>query len=435
MIDPPPVLDQIIRSQHRSQPVGIPSLCSSHPSVIQAAFRHALKTGHPVLIESTCNQVNQLGGYSGMTPVDFVAFTCKLAAEEGFPLEGLLLGGDHLGPFPWQHETPEQAMSKAADLVQAYVRAGYTKIHLDASMPLLGEDPAQPLPPPLAAQRTAQLARAAEEAWSQMESTIPLRYVIGTEVPIPGGIQQHSGALGITSAVDVQETIQLTRQSFHRLGIPFTWQRVIAVVVHPGVEFGSDLIYPYDSTAARELSLFIKSQPNLVYEAHSTDYQTVSALKQMVKDHFAILKVGPALTFALREMLFALEMIEREWLSHQPGIQLSNLSQVVEESMLENPAYWQKYYPGEAASQRFDRRYSFSDRIRYYWADRRIQSAIHLLFANLATRPIPLPLLSQFLPVQFQSIRSGSLSPQPHELVLDGIETVLEGYTQACYPT
>ena len=53
---------------------GIPSICSAHPVVIEAAMRHAARLGLPVLIEATCNQVNQDGGYTGMTPDLFVAF-------------------------------------------------------------------------------------------------------------------------------------------------------------------------------------------------------------------------------------------------------------------------------------------------------------------------------------------------------------------------
>lgn len=44
----------------------------------------------------------------------------------------------------------------------------------------------------------------------------------------------------------------------------------------------------------------VNDYSHLVFEAHSTDYQTKEAYKQLVHDHFAILKVGPALTFAMR---------------------------------------------------------------------------------------------------------------------------------------
>ena len=49
--------------------------------------------------------------------------------------------------------------------------------------------------------------------------------------------------------------------------------------------------------------------PGLVFEAHSTDYQPPESLSRLVIDGFAILKVGPGLTFALREALYALDEI------------------------------------------------------------------------------------------------------------------------------
>ncbi len=86
----------------------------------------------------------------------------------------------------------------------------------------------------------------------------------------------------------------------------------MALVVQPGVEFGDEFVHEYQPEPARELVHLIESYPNLVYEAHSTDYQTRQGLRDLVQDHFAILKVGPALTFAFREAIFALVNMENE---------------------------------------------------------------------------------------------------------------------------
>lgn len=53
--------------------------------------------------------------------------------------------------------------------------------------------------------------------------------------------------------------------------------------------------------------------------------------------------------------------------------------------------------------------YSFSDRIRYYWPDAEINAAIDTLMDNLSVKPIPLPLLSQYLPYQFTQFREGMI--------------------------
>jgi D-tagatose-1,6-bisphosphate aldolase subunit GatZ/KbaZ len=428
------LLSEIVNLQNMGQTRGVASICSAHPTVLEAALRHGLLHGQAVLIESTCNQVNQFGGYTGMKPAEFVAFVGRLARIIGFPEDNLILGGDHLGPNPWQDETADVAMGKAKELVRRYVSCGDTKIHLDASMKCADDEKDRPLPKRIAAQRAAEMALVAEEALKQSRHKIAPHYVIGTEVPVPGGAQEHEETVEVATAEEAAETIEISRQAFLQKGLDEAWQRVIAVVVQPGVEFGDSSLFEYDALQAAHLSRLIEAYDNLVYEAHSTDYQTREKLRELVRDHFAILKVGPGLTFAYREGVFALAMIEEEWLSGKQGIELSNLLQVVEEVMLQDPAYWRSYYPGETWEQRFSRRYSFSDRIRYYWPVPQVQSALNRMLENLSKRPIPLTLLSQYMPVQAKSVRQERLSNSPEALLLDKVFRVLDDYAFACRP-
>ncbi len=419
-------LDFILAAQKFGEPRGIPSICSAHPFVLMAAFRQGKNGPSPVLVEATCNQVNQFGGYTGMTPADFVAYVQTIAAENAFPRERLVLGGDHLGPNVWQNEPAETAMQKALELVRAYARAGFTKIHLDASMKLAGDAPGL-LPQDVIASRVAQMARAAEEAAPDASQ---LRYVIGSEVPVPGGaFAGHEEGVHVTLPVDAQQTIQVTRETFQRAGLEAAWERVVALVVQPGVEFGDDYVLEYRPEAAKALSAFIQGEPRLVYEAHSTDYQTRPALRNLVRDQFAILKVGPGLTFAFREAVFSLANIEQELI---PAPQCSNIYQALDEAALRRPEYWQKYYPGTLEEQTFKRRYSLSDRIRYYWTDPAVQTALSHLLHNLGKQPPPLSLVSQFLPSQYARIRSGDLPNSAQDILLDRVIGVLDDYTSAC---
>src|SRR5262249_3190116 len=137
-------------------------------------------------------------------------------------------------------------------------------------------------------------------------------YVIGTEVPAPGGSGAEEAGLRPTSPEDVDRTLDISRAAFERAGLSDAWERVIAVVVQPGVEFGDFAVHPYDRTQARSLSKAIAARAPWMYEAHSTDYQRPGALCHLVEDRFAILKVGPWLTFACREALFALEDVARD---------------------------------------------------------------------------------------------------------------------------
>ncbi len=279
----------------------------------------------------------------------------------------------------------------------------------------------------------AELCLAAEEAHCRLGSAQAAPgYVIGTEVPPPGGAQQGEHGPAVTTVEHAKETIDLTRNAFARRGLDAAWERVVAVVVQPGVEFGDHAVYEYDRQAAAGLSRFVESGDPLVFEAHSTDYQTRRALRALVEDHFAILKVGPALTFAFREAVFALAAIESEWLPARSGVELSEIRQVLDLAMLGRPVHWRKYYAGSESEVQFARKYSFSDRSRYYWPDARVQHSLARLFANLERYPAPLALLSQYLPVQYGRVREGSLRNAPRDLVCDRIRGVLADYAYAC---
>jgi D-tagatose-1,6-bisphosphate aldolase subunit GatZ/KbaZ len=388
-----------------------------------------------LLVEATSNQVNQFGGYTGQTPQDFVNFLRGIAKAMKMPWDQIVLGGDHLGPHVWRNTTSKVAMEKASELVEAYVRAGFTKIHLDTSMPCADDGRAghRPLTEELVSARAAELCAAAESAHRAMPSgAIAPRYVIGTEVPVPGGEQAGSEAPEITRTDNLARTVNLGEEAFRRRGLAEAWKRVIAVVVQPGVEFGDTSIFPYDSAKAKSLSRFCIRRWSGVYEAHSTDFQTPQALSAMVQDHFAILKVGPWLTFAFREAVFALDALEREWLGSRPGIVLSDVQAILEKAMLQNPVHWKGYYHGNEEQLRLARRFSYSDRVRYYWPHAPVAQAVDRLCDNLLLNPAPLSLLSQYMPRQGEAVRAGHLANQPAELIRHKILEVIDHYAIAC---
>ncbi len=411
-------LDEFVTAQKRGDVSGITSVCSAHPYVL----KQTLKVFERPLIEATCNQVNQFGGYTGMTPADFVRYVRGIAEENNFSFENIILGGDHLGPSVWQAESAEVAMGKADVLIRDYAEAGFVKFHLDCSM-RLGDDPQGTLDMNVSARRAARLAGVAERIGNEN-----LRYVIGTEVPIPGGKTEHEKGVSVTKVEDARQTIEVTREAFYRAGLHSAWERVIAVVVQPGVEFGDDFVLPYQPETARELSKFIESQP-IIYEAHSTDYQTRQALKDLVRDHFAVLKVGPALTFAFREAIFALAMIENELFPSDEG---SNIISVLDEVMVNQPEQWVKYYHGDESEKALKRKYSLSDRIRYYWTHPRVQQAFEKMMRNLNQNPLPVILLKQYAPDGYTMITKTGL-PTPEQILLTKIQDVLGSYAQACH--
>ncbi|MDD7972014.1 D-tagatose-bisphosphate aldolase, class II, non-catalytic subunit [Roseinatronobacter alkalisoli] len=409
----------------RQGPRGIPSVCSAHPFVLEAAMRATLPSALPLLIEATCNQVNQEGGYTGMTPQDFRDLVDGIAERVGFPQDRLILGGDHLGPNPWKALPSEQAMQNACVMIAAYVRAGFTKLHLDCSMGCAGEPVA--LDDQQTADRAARLAAAAEAALPGAPAPPPV-YIIGTEVPIPGGAMEEPGKLAVTTADAALATVEIHRKAFVAAGLDSALRRVIGLVVQPGVEFGNHNVIDYDPNAARALSAVLPELPGMVFEAHSTDYQTPGALAALVRDGFAILKVGPGLTFALREALYGLDQIATELFPNERPI---SLRATMERVLLDHPEFWQDYYKGTADQQRLLRHFSLSDRIRYAWPMSQAETSVSLLLDLLGEKPIPDSLVSQYLGRLTPQLRAGTVGPNAKVMLLTSIENALEPYIAA----
>ena len=430
-------LKRIVQAQHEGKPEGMYSVCSYSRHVIEAALLQSMEDGCPVLIESTCNQVNQFGGYTGMKPADFRESILSIARSMGFSPEGVIYGGDHLGPYPFCDEPAAGAMEKAREMVRQYIQAGAIKIHLDTSM-RCADDPGTkntPLDGEVIAERCAQLCRVAEDThvdmYNRRSGTPELLYVIGTEVPAPGGSDEVEEGLKITKVEDFEETIALTKKYFYRNNLQGAWERVIAVVVQPGVEHGDHTIIEYDRRKAEALTNSLKKHRGIVFEGHATDYQTREGLRAMVEDGIAFLKVGPSLTFSAREALFLLNYIEDELFSCNEMKKRSHFIRTLEQAMLKNPVHWKKHYTGSEWELSFARKYSLFDRSRYYLGDEDVIASMRTLIENLRSVNLPLPLMSQFFPVQYAKIRRKKLDKDPESLIRDRIREVLADYSFA----
>ena len=420
------VLD-VLRRNRAGNAVGVYSVCTAHPLALEAAMRQARKDRAPLLLEATANQVNQFGGYTSMQPRDFPAYVAAIAERAGLPMSRIVLGGDHLGPVCWTAKPAASAMARSRELIREYVEAGFLKLHLDTSMPCA--DDTVPLGEEIVAMRAAELCEVAEEAAAGRPGGPRPVYVIGAEVPAPGGAPASTGRLKVTSAENALRTAAIHKMAFAARGLAGAWPRVIGLVVQPGVEFRHDSVHPYEPRRAGRLAAALDELPGMVFEAHSTDYQPESCCRALVRDHFAILKVGPHLTFALRRALFALSAIEVELLG---GDGSSGLPEVCDRAMRENPEHWLSHYPCREPEAAWFRQHSYSDRIRYYWNHPKVAHAVERMFGNLAEVGIPLSLLQRALPRQYNAVQAGALKPAPRDLVIHGIMEVTSSYSRAC---
>jgi len=378
-------IPSLITRNRSGESVGLPCFCTANEQVLRSVFHYAETHQVPAVIEATCNQVNQDGGYTGMTAADFSHWMTSLANEYGVQSDALILGGDHLGPNPWRHLPASQAMEKAAVLVRDYAAAGFRKIHLDASMACGGE----PTPSfELVAERAASLCKIAE---THSPCADELTYIIGTEVPIPGGETDDMDELSITTTARLADTITTHQEAFEQEKLSHVWPKIASVVTQPGV----------------------------------TDYQPTDALAELVSQHFFFLKVGPELTFRMREAVFALAHIEEHLFSEKDR---SGLVSVITQCMDDNPEHWTPYYQGGTDELKQLKHFSYSDRIRYYWTVPAVQKALQKLFSNFAKRGIPETIVSQYFPER----EFGSLSASAEQLVTDHIALCTRRYYKAC---
>ncbi len=372
------ILGQVIAESRAGKTVAIPSVCSAHPEVLAASLRLAERLDRAVVIEATSNQVNQDGGYTGMRPADFIAFVRGLADGLGVDRDRVLFGGDHLGPQAWRKLPAEAAMARAHVMVADYVAAGFTKVHLDCSEGCAGE-PAQ-LPDAVTVPRAAELAQTAVGVRAD------LLFVVGTEVPPPGGARHDEGAdIPPTRAEAARATLDAHMAAFDGIG------RIGGLVVQPGVEFSPMQVHHLPLARDPGLLAAVAHHPGVVLEAHSTDYQRPAAYVRLAELGFAFQKVGPALTFAWREAIYALD-----WLAEAAGWGASIVRPAMERVMVADPGYWQGHYHG--ADLEMQRHFGLADRIRYYWPRAEAQAAVAALRDRLAGRALPDALLWQAFP-------------------------------------
>lgn len=427
-------LKDIVKKQKNGVHAGCYSACTANKWVIEAVFEKAKELDSFAVIEATANQVNQFGGYTGMKPEDYKNMVFQIAEEVGFDEKKIILGGDHLGPLVWQKEEPETAMNYSCQLIDGYIMAGYTKIHIDTSMRLLGDSLTERLSDEIIAERSARLYQQAKESFKKYRELNPEAqepvFIIGSEVPIPGGSEENEDSVTVTKTDDFIKTVETFKKIYAQNGLSF--DDIVAVVVQPGVEFADDSVCEYNPEKAQELVSVLKNYDNLVFEGHSTDYQTKERLREMVRDGVGILKVGPALTFAYREAIFALELIEKELYKTKPYVQLSNIRGVINNIMLDNPSNWEKHYHGTRTDISLSMDFSYSDRCRYYMTDPRVEAAVDVLVHNINKAKVPLTLISQYMPDQYKHLReTKEKTVNAQWLIKDKVKDLINDYIYA----
>jgi len=186
-----------------------------------------------------------------------------------------------------------------------------------------------------------------------------LIYVIGTDVPIPGGETEQPDAPDVASVARPCDTIETHRAAFAARGLDDAWGRIASVVTQPGVGFGPSQVCDVAPDAAVPPARAILAEDGLTFEAHSTDYQRTNALGELVDAH------------------------------------------------------WRDYYRGAPEEVAVQRLFSYSGRVRYYWTDREVATALGAMLVNLRATALPETVVSQHFP----GLDFGAIPTDPDTLI------------------
>ncbi len=412
-------LMNIIRKHENYNYRGFVSICTANMHVIEIALEKAKKENMVLIVETTSNQVNQFGGYTKLTPIQFSKKIHQLVKRVGFNEENLILGADHCGPLPFKKFDQTKALSHAMDLMTLYIEAGFNKIHVDTTISC-ADDPIKGPSIETIINRGVNLITEMKRKFKDSSDVNfnDIVFVVGSDVPPAGGSLEDE--ISPTSVTDFEETMMLYKEKLD----PNVFNQIVGVVVQPKVDFEHFKLVRFEKAVVQSLVKGLEKWPKLVFEAHSTDYQCKEDLRSMVDNHFKILKVGPALTFAYKKALLGLSHIE-SWAVEKEN--QSNLITTIEDALDENPEYWNAYIKQGDINHRILRTFSYFDRSRYVYFDPRVIDAIKKLKNNINQSAIPHTLIEQYFPF-VKNTDCGSL----FETIIEyHVNCVLEDYIYA----
>jgi len=347
----------------------LPSFCTANFNVIKILIIFAKHHNLPILLESTSNQVNQFGGYTGLTPKEFYKKISKLKKKIKINKKQVMIGADHLGPLPWKKFNSKVALKNAKTLIKKCIALKYDKIHIDSTI-ICKDDKSLNL----------NFIRSRSE---EIFNTVPKKnikdvfFVFGSEVPFAGG--GNNSKPKPSKLNNIKTDYSLYNSVLKNLNI--NKKNKFSLVIEPGMAFSnSKVILPKLEKFRKRLSFSKKN--NFSYEAHSTDYQKLKTLKKLVKNNFRFLKVGPELTFYFYQAIKKMEEIEHMYCNKKSNIEYELIN-----AMQRDDKYWKDYYKGTKNKIKFLKLNSYLDRMRYYWDSKKVKKSMNKLIKNINTIP------------------------------------------------
>lgn len=372
-----PVVDFLLRKMKELEKVeGRPSTlfaaCPNSETVIKAALRSAKRANAPIKFAATLNQVDEDGGYTGLTQSEFVEMV-KIEAE-AISYEGLIIVAlDHGGPWlKDQHSIEnwslEETMTAVKKSLEAAIDAGYDFLHIDPTVDKT-LPPGEIIPIERVAERTIELIKHAENHRRE-KGIAPLGYEVGTE-------EVHGGLANLEV---FDRFLSLLKEGLEKEGLSEVWP--ILIVGKVGTDLHTTV---FDPEVAKTLAEKAAKYGSFI-KGHYTDY--VENPEEYPLSGMGAANVGPEFTEEEYNALTQLAQLEDKLKEEKLIARSSLILQVLEKEVYESKR-WQKWLKGEEKGKDlYDlspsrQKWLIKTGCRYIWAQPRVVASRTLLYRNL----------------------------------------------------
>jgi D-tagatose-1,6-bisphosphate aldolase subunit GatZ/KbaZ len=372
-----PLMDFILkRIQDLEAETGIKrtlfAACPNSLSVIRAALKSAKRCNAPVKFAATLNQVDLDGGYTGLTPPEFVN-TIRAHARNLNVTSPVIIAIDHGGPWlkdlhsaeNWPYEKTMAAVKKS---FEAAIMAGYDLIHVDPTVDI-SSGARNTIPIDKVAERTLELIEHAE-IFRRQNNLPRISYEVGTE-------EVHGGLADLEI---FRRFLELLKKGLIQRNLSDVWP--CFVVGKVGTDLHTTIFDPF---VARQLTEIAKNYGSLIKGHYSDNVTNPAAYPE---SGMGAANVGPEFTEREYDGLMELECLENDLFTEGEIPRLSYIKNELWKSVIHS-GRWRKWL--QAGENRDDFYANSPERqewlvktgCRYIWENPEIISARARLYQNI----------------------------------------------------
>ena len=351
--------------------------CPNSLAVLRSALRSAKRNNAPVKFAATLNQVDIDGGYTGMTPAEFVK-TVREEARKINLTSAVIIAVDHGGPWlkdiqRLEKWTFEKAMEGIRESFKAVIDAGYDLIHVDPTVDIT--QPAnEPLPISIVVERTLELIEFTEK-YRREKGYKKLAYEVGTE-------EVHGGLADINV---FKQFLTLLKDGLQKRNLEDVWPCLVVGKV--GTDLHTTL---FDVKVAEELVNIAGTYGSHI-KGHYSD--NVDNPEDYPLSGMGAANIGPEFTEREYEGLLELDSIEENLFNKGLLPKRAFIKQILWNSVIQSKRWTKWLQKGESEDDFYSisperQEWLIKTGCRYIWNNNEIVAARAKMTDNLRSRGI-----------------------------------------------